>query len=126
MLAVVLFGVQNHAIAQDPFHVRVHEYETLKPGEFAAELHSNYVARGTTSGDGTAVPTNNQLHLAYELTAGLAPNVSIGGMLLNGRRVGTNLEYAGWKILPHLYVPKSWRLPVDLGVVAEFSFVSAA
>ena len=32
------------------------------------------------------------------------------------------MEYAAWRFLPHLYVPRSWHLPVDLGLVAEFSF----
>jgi hypothetical protein len=44
-------------------------------------------------------------------------------MLLSAVRPGGHgLEYAGWRLLPHLYAPKSWHLPVDLGLVAEFSF----
>src|SRR5262249_27633048 len=66
-------------------------------------------------------PTNKQLHLAHEFTAGLTPTFSMGAMLLNARRVDGGLEYAGWKLLPHLYAPAKWGLPADIGVVAEFT-----
>jgi hypothetical protein len=45
-------------------------------------------------------------------------------MELNGVRPdGSGLEYAGWRVLPHFYIPKSWDLPVGIGLVTEFSFV---
>jgi hypothetical protein len=126
ILLLATCSIDTTARAQDAFHIRVHEYETLAPGEFNVELHSNYVAVGTRSPDGLAAPTNNQLHLAYELTGGITSSFSMGAMLLNGRRVGRSLEYAGWKILPHLFAPRSWHLPLDLGVVAEFSSLQSA
>jgi hypothetical protein len=44
-------------------------------------------------------------------------------MLLTAERPGgPSLEYAGGQILPHFYAPKSWKLPLDLGFVAEFGF----
>src|SRR5262249_17615390 len=73
------------------------------------------------SPDRVVAPTNNQLHLAQELTAGITRNFSMGAMLLGARRVDGGLEYAGWKLLPHLYAPATWRLPVEIGVVAEFT-----
>jgi hypothetical protein len=60
--------------------------------------------------------------MTFELTAGLADFASIGCMELNARRPATGLDYAGWRVLPRLYAPRSWRLPVDVGLVAEFSF----
>ena len=38
------------ARAQDPFEIHVLEYEDLQPGEFTAEVHTNYVGAGTTVG----------------------------------------------------------------------------
>ena len=114
-------------LAQDPFEIHVYEYETLKPGQFTLEQHLNYVGRGTKSFDGALAPTNDQLHMTYELTAGIGEAFSIGAMQLNAVRPGgSGLEYAGWRLLPHFYAPKSWRLPIDLGLVMEFSFQKTA
>jgi hypothetical protein len=32
------------------------------------------------------------------------------------------MELAGWRVLPHFYVPRAQGWPVDVGLVAEFSF----
>src|SRR5436305_4244341 len=65
---------------------------------------------------------NGQFHMTYELTAGITDQTSLGFMFLTGRRIHHGLEYAGWRLLPHLYVPRSWGLPFDLGLVTELSF----
>ena len=88
----------------------------------ARDTHLNYVGKGTKTFEGPVAPFQDQFHATFELTAGLTDHVSIGFMQLNARRPGNSLEYAGWRFLPHLYVPRSWHLPVDLGLVAEFSF----
>ena len=111
------------AQAQDPFEIHVYEYETLKPLQFSLEQHLNYWAIGSKEFDGTAAPSNDQLHMTYELTGGITNQVSLGFMQLNGVIPGRGFEYAGWRVLPHFYAPKSWHLPVDMGFVAEFSFV---
>jgi len=46
-------------------------------------------------------------------------------MFLNAWQPGYSPQFAGWRILPHVYAPESWRLPVRLGFVAEFSFQKA-
>jgi hypothetical protein len=110
------------ARAQDPFEIHVYEYEQLPPGGFTLEAHLNFVGIGTKSFAGTVAPTNHQFHLTGELTGGIVSDVSLGFMLLSGVRPDGGIEYAGWRVLPHLYIPKSWHLPVDLGLVTEFSF----
>lgn len=112
------------ASAQDPFELHVYEYETLPRGVWTIETHLNYVASGTTSPDGLLLPTDNQAHVTYELTRGLAPNVAIGAMLLTatGPGVAPGMRYAGWRILPHVAAPKSWHLPLDIALVVEISF----
>jgi hypothetical protein len=109
--------------AQDPFEIHVYDYETLRPGQFTLEQHLNYWAKGSKQADGTVAPTNDQLHMTYELTAGLTSQLSLGFMQLNAVRPGAGLEYAGWRVLPHWYAPEAWHLPVKLGLVTEFSFV---
>jgi hypothetical protein len=110
------------ARAQDPFEIHVYEYEKPHLGEYTLETHLNYVGIGTKQPEGSVAPSNNQFHMTGELTAGLTDYASLGFMLLGAARPGGGPDYAGWRLLPHLYVPKSWHLPVDLGLVAEFSF----
>ncbi len=113
------------ARAQDPFEIHVYQYESLEPGRFTLEQHLNYVSIGSKDFRGTVAPSNNQFHMTYELTGGVTPNASLGVMLLTGEVPGgIGLQYAGWRILPHLYAPRTWSLPVDMGFVAEFSFQS--
>lgn len=122
--AGVLFVVSPTTMwAQDPFEIHVYEYEQLPPGGFTLEGHFNFVGIGTDSFVGTVAPTNHQFHMTGELTGGITDNVSLGFMLLSAVRPGgPGLEYAGWRVLPHFYAPKSWHLPLNLGLVAEFSF----
>jgi hypothetical protein len=101
--------------AQDPFEIHVVEYEQLKPGEFSFENHANYIARGADGVD-------DILHITYELTAGITGNVSLGVMQLNARRPGGPLESAGWRLVPHFYVPEEWHWPVSVGLVTELTF----
>src|ERR1700693_5531874 len=74
--------------AEDPFDIHVYQYETLLPGAFTLEQHMNYVGSGTKAIDGNVAPTNDQLHMSYELTAGVTDFFSIGGMDLNAVRLG--------------------------------------
>jgi hypothetical protein len=120
-VAVYLF-VTGTVQAQDPFEIHVYEYETLKRGEFAFETHLNHIGKGTREFEGPVAPFQDQLHVTFELTAGLTDFASIGFMQLNARRPANGLEYAGWRVLPHFCAPRSWHLPIDLGLVAEFSF----
>ena len=122
LLAAACLTLVGPAHAQDPFEIHVYEYETLRRGDFTFETHLNYIGKGTKTFEGPVAPFQDQFHMTFELTAGLTDQVSVGFMQLNARRPGDSLEYAGWRVLPHFYVPRSWHLPVDLGLVAEFSF----
>lgn len=109
--------------AQDPFEIHIYEYEMLSPGSYTLEAHLNFVGKGTRTFEGTVAPTHHQFHMTYELTRGMTRHFSMGFMLLSGARPGgSGLEYAGVRLLPHLYAPRSWHLPLDLGLVSEFSF----
>jgi hypothetical protein len=108
--------------AQDPFEIHVYEYETLHRWQFTLEQHLNYWSIGSKEFDGRQAPTNDQLHMTYELTSGITDHFSVGFMQLNAVLPGTGFQYAGWRVLPHFYAPESWKLPVGLGLVAEFSF----
>jgi hypothetical protein len=114
------------ARAQDPFEIHVYEYEPLPPRTFSYEAHMNYVARGTKSYDALVAPTQGQFHFTSELTAGITDDFRAALVLLTAKRADQGLEYAGFRVLPHIYAPQNWRLPLNLGFVAEFSFARAA
>ena len=99
------------AAAQDPFEIHVYEYEPMKRGEYSLEAHLNNQAQ-----------INQQTHLTFEPTIGLAESFAMGFMFLNAYDPGSSPQFAGWRVLPHFYVPESWGLPVRVGFVAEFSF----
>ncbi|HYW48505.1 MAG TPA: hypothetical protein VE959_36920 [Bryobacteraceae bacterium] len=110
------------ALAQDPFEIHIYEYEPMSRGEYSLEAHLNFETQGSALRDGTLLPTQHQAHLTLEPTVGLSENFAIGFMFLNAWEPGYSPQFAGWRVLPHIYAPESWRLPVRLGFVAEFSF----
>jgi hypothetical protein len=113
------------AVAQDPFEIEVYGYETAARGAWELETHLNYTARGTTTYDGGVAPTEHQTHLALELTRGLTAHWEVAAYALAADRPGTGVEYAGWRVRSRVRSPESWRLPVDLGLGAEFEFAPA-
>ena len=121
-LLLVLSCFVSSASAQDPFEIHIYEYEPLAWRQYSLETHLNFVAQGTTSRDETLLPTRHQTHLTLEPTFGLSPNFALGFMFLNAWQPGYSPQFAGWRMLPHLYAPESWNLPIRLGFVAEFSF----
>ena len=112
------------ARAQDAFEIQVYEYETVPKGMWNLETHLNYTGRGTKTFEGTVAPTNNQLHLTYELTRGITPHFELAGYLVLAERPGggPHWDYAGWRIRPRVRLPKSWRLPVDISISGEVGF----
>lgn len=94
----------------------------MRLGEYSLEAHLNMNAQGTAERDGPLLPTEHQVHLTLEPTAGLSENFALGFMFLNAWQSDYSPQFAGWRALPHVYAPESWHLPVRLGFGAEFSF----
>jgi hypothetical protein len=105
------------ARAQDPFEIQVFEYAPLPLGAYTYEAHLNYATDG---------PLSRQVHFSSEWTAGLTDQLRAGLVVLTAESPGIGVQYAGFRLLPHFYAPRSWRLPVNLGLVTEFSFERAA
>jgi hypothetical protein len=110
----LLFLCAAAACAQDPFEIHVYEYEPLPRGAYTYEAHLNYASKG-----------DRTLHYSSEVTGGITDHFRMAAVLLTAARPDHSLDYAGWRILPHFYAPPSWRLPFNLGLVAEFSFQKA-
>ena len=121
----VLFSLlccASRLVAQDPFEIHIYEYEPMWLGQYSLEAHLNTDPQGTGVRDGTLLPTRHQTHLTLEPTFGFSESFAVGFMFLNAWEPGYTPQFAGWRVLPHLYAPESWGLPVRLGFVAEFSF----
>jgi len=122
LLLAALLCSATRLLAQDPFEIHIYEYEPLRWNEYSLEAHLNFWSQGTSLRDGTLLPTQHQTHLTLEPTFGLSENFALGFMFLNAWEPGYSAEFAGWRVLPHVYAPESWNLPLRLGFVAEFSF----
>ena len=110
------------AVSQDVFEIRVEEYERPALGELTLEQHVNYA--GTNDLDVISRTTDNrQLHMSYELTGGIAEFASVGAMILTTTPRGSGtVDYVGWRLLSHFYLPETWRTGLKLGMTVELSF----
>jgi hypothetical protein len=122
LLGFLFLGSASRLATQDPFEIHVYEYEPMRLGEYSLEAHLNMNAQGTAGRDGPLLPIEHQVHLTLEPTVGLSENFALGFMFLNAWQPGYSPQFAGWRVLPHMYAPDSWRLPFRLGMVAGFSF----
>ena len=112
----------SRASAQDPFEIHIYEYEPLSWRQYSLEAHLNLMTEGASAREGSLLPTLGQTHLTREPTFGVSPSFALGFMFLNAWQPGYLPQFAGWRMLPHFYAPESWRLPLRVGFVAEFSF----
>jgi hypothetical protein len=122
LLVLNLLAFASPLAAQDPFEIHIYEYEPMTLGRYSLEAHVNGNAQGAGAREGTLLPTLHQLHLTFEPTIGLSESFAVGFMFLNAWEPGYSPQFAGWCVLPHVYAPEAWHLPVRLGFVAEFSF----
>ena len=124
LLVFSLICCASRLAAQDPFEIHIYEYEPMGRGQYSLEAHLNFDPQGTRLRDGTLLPTAHQTHLTLEPTFGVSESFAVGFMFLNAWEPGFSPQFAGWRVLPHVYAPESWHLPVRLGFVSEFSFQS--
>jgi hypothetical protein len=123
ILHFALLLCSTAAYSQDPFEIHIYEYEPMKLGEYSLEAHLNNTPQGSERADGSLIPMHNQTHLTLEPTIGLSENFAVGFMFLNAWEPGYSPQFAGWRVLPHIYAPDSWGLTrAPRGFVAEFSF----
>jgi hypothetical protein len=114
------------AWSQDPFEIQVYEYPTVPPRRWNLETHFNYIARGTSSLEGSVAPSDNQTHLTFELTRGLTPVLELAGYLVLAHTPDLGAEFAGWRLRPRIRAPERWGLPVGLSLSLEVGFPEPA
>jgi hypothetical protein len=49
--------------------------------------------------------------LKMEPTFVLSEHFALGFMFLNAWQPGYSPQFAGWRVLPHVYAPEAWHLP---------------
>jgi hypothetical protein len=117
--AIVTLAAAAPAQAQDLFVLENYRPATDPVGTWELETYLNYVAQGP-------VATDQHLHGALEVDHVLARGIGVAGYLLAARRPGQSPEYAGWRFRTLLVAPERWRLPLNLGFVAEWEHTQPA
>jgi hypothetical protein len=85
------------AHAQDAFEIQVYSAETAQLGVMGFELHTNFVAQGTTVAAPDEHPTNHALHLTIEPHVGLASWCEAGMYFLTVLGTDGHYDFAGVK-----------------------------
>lgn len=121
-IVLILALPSRRSAGQDSFELEVYGHETATPGEWELEPHVAFSGRGSTQFDGTVAPTNHQIHLAMEVTHGLARNWEVAAYGLLARQVDRAPEYAGWRVRSRVASPDEWGWPVHLALNVELSY----
>lgn len=102
---VVLSSMPALVSGQDPFEIQVYEYETVPKGMWNLETHINYVGRGTREFEGPVAPTEEQLHLTFELTRGITDHFEMAVYQVLAHRPDGGFDYVGWRLRPRVMIP---------------------
>ena len=121
----VLFSLSlvASAQAQQGYEYEVYSADLLKPGTGELELHNNFVASGAQladSPDGRA--THRALRSSLELSAGLTNWLEASVYTVSYARSGAGLQYVGNRGRLTAATPRSWNLPIELGVSQEVGY----
>jgi hypothetical protein len=106
--ALAALAFAGSARAADPFEIQVYDGTANEPGEAGLELHSNYVANGLRTMDGTALPAHHVAHFTLEPSYGVLPWWEIGGYFQTALRPEGSLDYAGVKLRSKFVTPRAW------------------
>lgn len=121
LAALLSLGLTGTALAQDAFEIQVYEYATVPRGKWDLETHVNFTSRGSTRFDGPVAPSQDQAHLAFELTRGITGYFEMAGYLVLARRAGHSPDFVAWRLRPRVRLPEKW-LPVKVSLSAEVAF----
>jgi hypothetical protein len=112
--------------AQDNYEIQVYGSETVEKGRTMVELHSNYTAKGFTTGMDGELPDNHVVHETIEITHGWTPWFETGFYFFNSIGSDGRTAYVGSHIRPRVAAPESWNWPLGVSLSTEFGFQKAA
>ena len=116
----------SRARAFDPFEIQVYDGNANEVGQFGAELHLNYVAKGVKTAEPPLLPPHHQLHATFEGSYGLKEWWELGAYLQSAVHDDFHADYAGAKLRSKFVTPPSFHPHVRLGVNVELSRVPQA
>lgn len=96
--AVFVVIASASAAAQDAFEIQVYDARTAAPGQVGAELHLNHFFVGSTSIEGSELPTNHVTHLTFEPHVGLAEWCEAGAYISTAVRASGTFDLASLKL----------------------------
>jgi hypothetical protein len=108
--------------AQDNYEIQVYPSETVAPGKFFVELHSNFAFQGEREVIDGVLPTEHALHETVECTFGFSSWFETGFYVFTSARSGEGWQWVGDHIRPRVRVPESWNWPVGVSLSAEFGY----
>jgi hypothetical protein len=121
LLALALSLVSSGALAASE-EIQVYLDDLTRPGGFGADIHNNFVVKGSRTPDYPgALPANHTYRFTPELYYGLTPTMELGLYLLTTTAPGTGPNYDGQKlrfkyIAPHNEnVGSFWGLNLEIG-----------
>lgn len=119
--ALFLFAGRAHA--QQGYEFEVYNTSISAPGTGELELHTNFVPSGSRLfDDAEGRATHHAFRSALEVSTGFT-NWLEGSLYAVGyARNGAGLHYVGSRARINAIVPRSWNLPLDLGVAQEVGY----
>ena len=124
LFSVVAFG--NVCLAQDNYEIQVYGSATVEKGHTMVELHSNYTAKGFTTGSYGELPDNHVVHETIEITHGWTTWFETGFYIFTSEGNEGRTAYVGSHIRPRVAIPESWHWPLGLSLSTEFGFQKKA
>jgi hypothetical protein len=119
--AVFLIAASAHA--QQGYEFEVYGTAISSPGTGELELHGNFVPSGSKLfDDAEGRATHHALRSAIELSTGLTSWLEGGLYAVAYARNGSGFHYVGNRARITAIVPRSWSLPLDLGVSQEIGY----
>jgi hypothetical protein len=118
------FAEPRSARADDLFETQVFHVRVNEPGQFGAELHSNYVASGAAREPPELSP-NHVLYKLIEPTFGLTKYWEVGDHFQQAVRP-TGLDWGGAKLRTMVIISTPETFPLKLGVNFEGGYTPPA
>lgn len=121
-LRALLLASAGPALAQGLYEIQVYGSELVPKGRTLVELHSVFIAQGTTQTTDGTLPTNHQLHLTLETTHGFTNWFETGFYIFTNVQPGNGYQWVGDHIRPRVAIPPSWNWPVGLSLSNEIGY----
>jgi hypothetical protein len=114
--------VASYASAQDLFELEVFEYETVAPGDYEVELHTNGMSRGTISPP-TLAENHRPVHLSVELRRGWTNRLETA-IFVQSAPFGPSRStaFAGGHLRGKVRLGQIPSTPLNVAVGAEYAF----